>query len=315
MSWRNLSWTLAVAGITLIAAPRAWSQVFEIQLADDKTEGVFEIQLADPKPEVRSIQVSSHWIGIALKETDPSLLAHLKLEHGVLVGEVIADSPAAKAGVQAHDIIVKAGDKAIKTGEDLLKAVADAGAKELELSIVREGKPTTIKVTPAKRPGDQVAPEPPKAPEGQPREAVEKALRLWKDRVGPLELDLVGPGVVVRAEPAPLPDDMKIIVEKEGRKPAKITVKRGDDSWGATGEKEIDTLPEVARPHARRMLGLPVDHLWAYRQDAGNEKGPAVMWNKVRETRETREVRKDPLSRIEDELKQLRKDVDELKKK
>src|SRR5205085_5526393 len=81
------------------------------------------------------------------------------------------------------------------------------------------------------------------------------------------ELDLLGPGIVLRAEPAPLPDDMKIIVEREGKKPAKITVKRGDDSWDAT-EKEIDTLPEVARPHARMMLGLPADHLFAFGEKA-----------------------------------------------
>jgi membrane-associated protease RseP (regulator of RpoE activity) len=300
MSWTKSTWSLALAGVMLALSPSAWAQVFEIQLSDD-----------DAKPRLTVAELPSYWIGIALKETDPSLLAHLKLGHGVLVGEVIPDSPAAKVGLQPHDIIVNAGDVSIKTGDDLLKAVADSQGKEIELSIVREGKLQTIKITPAKRPGDQVAPQPPKAVEGQPREAVEKALRLWKDRVGPLELDLVGPGVVVRSEPAPLPDDMKITVEREGKKPAKITVKRGDDSWGATGEKEIDTLPEVARPYARQMLGLPNDRLWAFGERATG-KDPQVLIPKVREVRE---IRKDPLSRIEEELKQLRKDVDELRKK
>jgi hypothetical protein len=101
---------------------------------------------------------------------------------------------------------------------------------------------------------------------------------------------------------------MKIIVEREGKQPPKVTVKQGGDSWGATGEKEIETLPEVARPHARQMLGLPVDQLWAYGERPAPGKGPGAMWSKVREARQ------DPLSRIEEELKQLRKDVDELRK-
>lgn len=266
------------------------------------------IRLAEEKVETKEIELPSYWIGVALRDTDPALLAHLKLEHGVLVGDVIADSPAAKAGLQPLDVITRANEADIKSGEDLLKAVGAAKDSELTLTVYREARQQTVKVTPARRPEDQVAPHPPRAAEGHPKEAVEQALRLWKERAGPLEFDLVGPGVVTRVEPAPLPDDMKVIVEKEGKNPPKVTVKQGENSWGATA-KEIDTLPEVARPHARMMLGMPADRMYAFTEPVAKPR----PW--IRHRVEPRDQREDPLSRIEEELKRLRQDVEDLRKR
>src|SRR5205814_10074387 len=138
----------------------------------------------------------------------------------------------------------------IKSGDDLLKVVGGNKDKELSVNIYREGKPQMIKLTPARRPQDQVTPPPAPALEAKPAEAMEKALKLWKQHAGPLEFDMLQPGVVVRMEPPTLPDDMEIMVKREGKKPAQITVKQGDNSWGAS-EKEIDTLPEAAQAAAR----------------------------------------------------------------
>lgn len=276
----------------------------------------FQIRLAEEKEAAteKAAELPSYWIGVALRDTDPALLAHLKLESGVLVGEVIADSPAAKAGLKPLDIITHAGETPIKAGEDLLKAVGDAKDKEMTLTVYREAKKESVKVTPARRPEDHVAPQPPRAVEGQPREAVERALRLWKQKAGPLEFDLLGPGVVVRAEPAPIPDDMKITVEREGPTKAKITVKQGDNSW-ATNEKEIDTLPEVARPHVRMMLGLPTDQVFAFRESARLPKATSPVAPPRFQPKELRIEVEDPLKRIEAELKKLRQEVEDLRKR
>ena len=53
---------------------------------------------------------------------------------------------------------------------------------------------------------------------------------------------------------AALPDDMSITISKTGKQPATVTVKQGTESWETT-EKELDKLPEKARPYAERMLG------------------------------------------------------------
>jgi hypothetical protein len=312
MKWRLLAaWACLILALPIAAQAQAR---FQIRLAEEKD-----------KPAEAATELPAYWIGVALRDTDPSLLAHLKLDHGVMVGEVIDGSPAAKAGLKPLDIITHADDKAIKTGEDLLKAVADAKDKELTLTIYREAKKESVKVTPAKRPEDQLAP---RAVETRPADAVERALRRWKDRAGPLELDLLGPGIVVRVEPAPLPDDMKIVVEKEGKKQPKVTVTQGNETWVAETKEDIEKLPEVARPHVRMMLGLPTDHLFSFQEkgETPRLRLPMPVEPPRLEARELRIERDQPLKRIEEELKQLRqqqaeelkqfrKDLEELRKR
>lgn len=307
---RRLIASVACLALALPLAAHAQAR-FQIRLAEDASAE--EGDKAKEATEI-AIKLPDYWIGVALRETDASLLAHLKLDFGVMVGEVIDGSPAAAAGLKPLDIITHAGDKEIKSGEDLLKAVGEAKDKELTLTIYREAKKESMKVTPAKRPEDQLAPHPPRAVEAQPREAVERALRLWKDRAGPLEIDLLGPGVVVRAEPAPIPDDMTITVERQGPKSAKITVKQGENSWGAT-EKEIDTLPEVARPHVRMMLGLPADHLFAFGERVKLPMVEAPVAPPRIQPQQLRIELDDPLKRIETELKKLREEVEDLRKR
>jgi S1-C subfamily serine protease len=66
----------------------------------------------------------------------------------VTVGEVTADSPAAKAGLQAGDVISAANGTAIRTPDDLVKRVQAAKpGDKVTLSIVRDGQDDEIVVT------------------------------------------------------------------------------------------------------------------------------------------------------------------------
>lgn len=67
---------------------------------------------------------------------------------GVLVAGVTADSPAAKAGLKAGDVITKVNGAAVKDTGDLMEAIADVkddGA--VTLDIVRDKKASTVKAT------------------------------------------------------------------------------------------------------------------------------------------------------------------------
>lgn len=67
---------------------------------------------------------------------------------GVLVAGVTADSPAAKAGVKAGDVITTVNGDAVKDPGDLVEALGDVkedGA--VTLGIVRDKKATTLKAT------------------------------------------------------------------------------------------------------------------------------------------------------------------------
>lgn len=91
-------------------------------------------------------------IGVHGEAADPALRAQLKLgDVGVVVKGVMDDSPATKAGLAEHDLLLKAGETDLKQVQDLLDAVQAAGDKPLTLSFLRAGEKLSIDVTPVKR--------------------------------------------------------------------------------------------------------------------------------------------------------------------
>ncbi|MHC6528305.1 DegQ family serine endoprotease [Vibrio sp. V39_P1S14PM300] len=67
---------------------------------------------------------------------------------GAFVSQVVPDSAADKAGLQAGDVIVSVNGKAINTFSELRAKVATLGAgKEVTLGVVRDGKERSFRVT------------------------------------------------------------------------------------------------------------------------------------------------------------------------
>jgi serine protease Do len=67
---------------------------------------------------------------------------------GLLVREVVADSPAAKGGIETGDLLVSAAGKPLADADDLSDALAAAGAGgELELRVVRGVDERVVRVT------------------------------------------------------------------------------------------------------------------------------------------------------------------------
>ncbi len=91
------------------------------------------------------------WLGVSIQEVTPELARNFGLSepHGALVGEVIADSPAAKAGLKAGDVIVGFDGQKIDAPTTLRNLVADTPVgKEVEVKVIRqkESKTFTIKI-------------------------------------------------------------------------------------------------------------------------------------------------------------------------
>lgn len=88
-------------------------------------------------------------LGAEVESLTPQLAAYfgVKQNKGVLVTEVDADSPAAKAGLKAGDCIVKAGTTEVASVSDLHRALNDASKPEIDLSIVRSGQERTLSST------------------------------------------------------------------------------------------------------------------------------------------------------------------------
>ena len=96
-------------------------------------------------------------LGLSYQELGGQLAGYFKVEGGVLVTEVDEDSPAAKAGVKAGDVIVRFGGKPVKDGGDLRSALADAEG-DVAIGVQRDGRAMDLTVTIAA--GDDLRPRP-----------------------------------------------------------------------------------------------------------------------------------------------------------
>jgi serine protease Do len=94
-------------------------------------------------------KVTRGWLGVAIQPLTPELAKSFgtKDTKGVLISDVIADSPAAKAGLQPGDILLEFDGKKMEVPGDLQRAVGftapGAGAK---MKILREKSERTVEV-------------------------------------------------------------------------------------------------------------------------------------------------------------------------
>ena len=107
-------------------------------------------------------QVARGWIGVQTRELTPDLAEGLKLgvNEGVLISGVLSDAPAAKAGVKPGDVMVKVGNKVVKTPAQLLAAVSSLKPLTATTVQVQRGtKQVELPLTVAQRPKPQAEPD------------------------------------------------------------------------------------------------------------------------------------------------------------
>jgi membrane-associated protease RseP (regulator of RpoE activity) len=87
-------------------------------------------------------------IGVGIVPLSKQLAEHFKVEGGAMIDEVRENSPAAKAGLKAGDIVIEANGKAVRNQVDLIKAINEKKDGDVQLTIMRNGSRQTISVTP-----------------------------------------------------------------------------------------------------------------------------------------------------------------------
>jgi len=85
-------------------------------------------------------------LGVTLQELTPELATYFNVKDGVLVSAVRADSPAAKAGIKAGDVITGVNDKAIGSVDELTAQLRGKDG-EVSLGVTRDKKAMTLKAT------------------------------------------------------------------------------------------------------------------------------------------------------------------------
>ncbi len=93
------------------------------------------------------------WLGVVVEDMSPAMLIALGVENGVLVSDVIINSPAAKAGLKMGDVIVQVAGKRIVNYAGLQEVVAERPGEVVEIVIVRRLEEHRLKAELARRAG------------------------------------------------------------------------------------------------------------------------------------------------------------------
>jgi len=83
------------------------------------------------------------WLGVYIQDVSEEIAQAFDLEDnkGALVSEVVHDSPAEEAGLQAGDVIIEVEGREIEDATELRSTIASAGPdSKVKLKILREGK-------------------------------------------------------------------------------------------------------------------------------------------------------------------------------
>jgi serine protease Do len=106
------------------------------------------------KPIIAELKEQGHvdrgWLGVAIQELTPDLAQGMGIESdkGALISSVQDNSPAAKAGLQTGDVVVRFGEHDIDSPKDLsLVVAATASGTTVPVEIWRNGSKQTVDVT------------------------------------------------------------------------------------------------------------------------------------------------------------------------
>ncbi len=95
---------------------------------------------------VRSMELGRRSVaGAEFTELDPAMQPYFKTDRGVLTLRVIAGTPAARAGLQAGDVIVKANDQQVGNVSQLRRILLTR-PERVKLEILRQGATRTLEL-------------------------------------------------------------------------------------------------------------------------------------------------------------------------
>lgn len=104
---------------------------------------------------IQSGSVTRGWIGTGVQELTPELAESFRIGNteGVLVTEVIRNSPAEQAGIKTGDIVMAIDDKAINGWSNMLETVSNiTPGKVITVKLMRDGTAMRVQVKVGKRP-------------------------------------------------------------------------------------------------------------------------------------------------------------------
>jgi serine protease Do len=125
-------------------------------------------------------KVTRGWLGVSIQDIDQELVSAMKLpvSRGILISDVKAGTPAAKAGFRRGDVVTKVDGRAVDSTGQFRNYVAGVGAgKKATFEIVREGQTMSIVAELGEMPADEGIASP-SAPQSGPQSSALDGLTL-----------------------------------------------------------------------------------------------------------------------------------------
>jgi serine protease Do len=97
------------------------------------------------------------WLGVTIQELNQDLAESLDLNNikGILISDVVEDSPAEKAKLQSGDVIIKVNDDEVATPAELqINISSRLPGETVKLTLIRDGKTKLVSVKLDELPGD-----------------------------------------------------------------------------------------------------------------------------------------------------------------
>src|SRR6266480_3023696 len=154
----------AAFGLALVALPASPARA---QKPEDSTvtrlqQELDELQAQDPPqievlPRVATDDLNiligddgSGWLGVETHEVTADKAKELKLsaERGVVLGRIVPDSPAAKAGLKENDVVTEINGQCVEGAAQFRRMIHEIPAgRSIQLTVWRDGRTQTISAT------------------------------------------------------------------------------------------------------------------------------------------------------------------------
>lgn len=188
---------------------------------------------------IKTGKVTRGWLGVSIQEVNQDLAKQFGLNEtkGALVSEVIADSPAAAAGLKSGDVIVSYDGKPIESPAVLRNMVAQtAVGKTAKVELLREGKRQTVSV--------KITEQPKEIAQAGADETIEGGEGDAKSALAGIEVRNLTPEIARQLGLSP------------GTKGVVVTGLAPDSAAAAAGVEPGDVILEINRQSVRSVADL-----------------------------------------------------------
>ncbi len=150
MSIRGMTWHLVLSAGILALPGEEITAVW----ANEATAPVAGSARVGDKPALPARNNTNPFMaGVTNSMVPPDLRASLKLprREGILIMTVFPNSPAQKAGLVPHDVVLTVGGRKVARRRDLVVAIQASQGQKISLEVIRGGKRSQIEMTPVRR--------------------------------------------------------------------------------------------------------------------------------------------------------------------